>query len=99
MAAGLALVGWTPMGAVAPAGCLLAGLGFYMLHNTLQANATEMTPERRGAGMALGQSAGVAVAGGVAESIGAVVPILAAAFLILPLGFAFAWAKNRQKLT
>lgn len=46
----------------------LAGLGFYMLHNTLQINATQMAPERRGAAMSafsscfyLGQSTGVGI--------------------------------------
>ena len=51
--------------------CMLtAGLGFYMLHNTLQTNATQMAPERRGAAVSLfafcyflGQSVGVALAG------------------------------------
>ena len=50
--------------------CFVLGLGFYMLHNTLQTNATQMAPERRGAAVAafasaffLGQSAGVACAG------------------------------------
>jgi predicted MFS family arabinose efflux permease len=47
-------------------GCFGAGLGFYMLHNTLQTNATQMAPERRGAAVAsfaslffIGQSVGV----------------------------------------
>lgn len=103
LAVGLALVGWTPSWVVAPAGCLLAGLGFYMLHNTLQANATEMAPQRRGAGMALfasmlflGQSVGVGLAGVVAESVGTLVPILVAAALILPLGLAFARARSSR---
>jgi predicted MFS family arabinose efflux permease len=103
MSAGFGLVAWTPAWIVAPVGCLIAGLGFYMLHNTLQANATEMAPERRGAGMALfasmlflGQSVGVGLAGLVAESDGALVPILFAAALILPLGLAFARARSRQ---
>ena len=46
------------------------GLGFYMLHNTLQTNATQMTPEARGTAVAifssalyLGQTLGVAVNG------------------------------------
>jgi predicted MFS family arabinose efflux permease len=50
--------------------CFIAGLGFYMLHNTLQINATQMAPERRGAAVAsfaccffFGQSVGVGVAG------------------------------------
>ena len=103
LAAGFALVGWTPAPFVAPLGCFLSGLGFYMLHNTLQANATEMAPERRGAGMALfasmlflGQSVGVAIAGSIAEAAGAVVPILVAGALVLPLGFAFARASHRR---
>ena len=57
--------------------CLFAGLGFYMLHNTLQINATQMAPERRGAAVSafascffLGQSAGVVLAGALADHIG-----------------------------
>lgn len=52
------------------AGCFLAGIGFYMVHNTLQVNATQMQPERRGAAVSafaacffLGQSAGVTLGG------------------------------------
>lgn len=50
--------------------CLLAGLGYYMLHNTLQTNATQMAPAQRGTAVSmfamslfLGQSVGVAAAG------------------------------------
>lgn len=50
--------------------CFCFGLGFYMMHNTLQINATQMAPERRGAAVAafaacffLGQSFGVAIGG------------------------------------
>ncbi len=57
--------------------CFLAGLGFYMLHNTLQINATQMAPERRGAAVAafaasyfIGQSAGIALSGALIPSIG-----------------------------
>jgi predicted MFS family arabinose efflux permease len=103
LASGLALVAWTPTWFAAPAGCLVSGLGFYMLHNTLQANGTEMAPERRGAGMALfasmlflGQSVGVALSGTIAQASGAVVPIAVSAALILPLGFAFARASRRR---
>jgi MFS family permease len=97
IASGFALVAWAPHIAVAAAGCLCAGLGFYMLHNTLQANATQMAPERRGVGMALfaslyfiGQALGVAAAGRIAENAHAGLVILAAAVLILPIGLAFA---------
>lgn len=55
----------------------VSGLGFYMLHNTLQINATQMAPQRRGAAVAafaaayfIGQSAGIAVEGFLIPSIG-----------------------------
>ena len=98
---GFLLVAWTPFAACAPGGCLVAGLGFYMLHNTLQTNATQMAPERRGAGMALfastfflGQALGVAVAGHAAEAARAVSVVVAAAIAILPLGLSFAWLRR-----
>jgi len=103
IALGLALIAWTPLALVAPAGCLCAGLGFYMLHNTLQANATQMAPERRGAGMALfasvyfvGQAIGVAVAGNVAERVGAFSVIVIAAVAILPIGMTFAGLRRSR---
>ncbi len=69
VAAGLLLLAWTEHVAWAATGCLGAGLGFYMLHNTLQTQATQMAPEARGSAVTLfacmlffGQSAGVLVA-------------------------------------
>jgi predicted MFS family arabinose efflux permease len=57
--------------------CFFLGLGFYMMHNTLQINATQMAPERRGAAVAsfaacffLGQSLGVALAGIALNTLG-----------------------------
>ena len=49
LAAALLVVGFAPAWQWSVPGCLVAGLGFYMLHNTLQMNATQMAPERRGA--------------------------------------------------
>ena len=55
----------------------LLGLGYYMLHNTLQTHATEMAPEARGSAVAcfafcffLGQAAGVSTLGLAAEWAG-----------------------------
>jgi len=66
VAAGLLLLAWAHQVAPAALGCLLAGLGFYMLHNTLQTQATQMAPHARGSAVTLfagmlffGQSAGV----------------------------------------
>ena len=66
VAAGLLLLAWTGHSAFAALGCVCAGLGFYMLHNTLQTQATQMAPEARGSAVTLfacmlffGQSSGV----------------------------------------
>jgi predicted MFS family arabinose efflux permease len=70
--------------------CFLAGLGFYMLHNTLQINATQMAPERRGAAVSafascffLGQSAGVAVGGLMVVRVGIPDVLIAGAMGVL----------------
>ena len=97
MAGGFLLVALAPWVAMAPAGCVFAGVGFYMLHNTLQTNATQMAPRQRGAGMALfatayflGQSAGVAIAGIAAQALGTTPLLVASALLVMPVGLVFA---------
>ena len=42
---------------VAPAAVVAVGLGFYMLHNTLQVNATQMSPQARGTAVSIFSSA------------------------------------------
>ena len=42
---------------LAPLAVTAIGLGFYMLHNTLQTNATQMTPQARGTAVAIFSSA------------------------------------------
>lgn len=68
IASGLLLLAWVPVVAWAVLGCFLAGLGFYMRHNTLQTQATQMAPQARGTAVTLfacllflGQSMGVLV--------------------------------------
>ena len=58
-------------------GTILIGLGFYMLHSTLQTKATELSPESRGTAVSmfafslfLGQGIGSAVLGRVVDNIG-----------------------------
>jgi predicted MFS family arabinose efflux permease len=69
VALGLLLLAWTHHIVLGGVGCLLTGLGFYMMHNTLQTQATQMAPEARGSAVTLfacmlffGQSTGVLVA-------------------------------------
>jgi YNFM family putative membrane transporter len=76
---------------LAPVAMTMVGLGFYMLHNTLQTNATQMTPEARGTAVALfssalyvGQTVGVAFGALVLDRLGAT-PLFLGAALGLPL--------------
>ncbi|HEX9465328.1 MAG TPA: MFS transporter [Alphaproteobacteria bacterium] len=75
----------------------MIGLGYYMLHNTLQTNATQMTPEARGTAIAvfssalyLGQMIGVALAAPIVDRYGAPVIFVAAAVALPALGLWFA---------
>lgn len=75
------------------------GLGYFMLHNTLQTRATEMAPEARGSAVSffamclfLSQAAGVALAGHLVPAVG-----FEALFLAAGLGLAaLAWWFRRQ---
>ena len=73
----------------APAAMIAIGLGFYMVHNTLQTNATQMVPQARGTSLALfssslymGLTAGVATAAPIVDRFTAV-PV----FVIAAIGF------------
>jgi len=89
--------------ALAPIAVTAIGLGFYALHNTLQTNATQMTPQARGTAVAifssaiyLGQTLGVATGAVVFDRFTAV-PLFAGTALALPaLAFWFA-AKLRRR--
>ena len=80
-----------PAAYVVPPVMMLLGLAFYMLHNTLQTNATQMAPEARGLGVSIfafalfsGQSLGVAVAAPIMDRFGAQ-PVYVVAAVLLPL--------------
>ncbi len=70
---------------------LAAGCGLYMLHNTVQVNATQMAPEARGAALALyalclftGQSVGVWLGGQLVDAAGTI-PLFLIAAVGLPI--------------
>jgi MFS transporter, YNFM family, putative membrane transport protein len=93
-----------PVWWLAPIGTILIGLGFYMLHNTMQTNATQMTPQARGTAVALfssaifvGQTAGVATGALVIDRAGAVPLFLAAAAALPALALWFAWELKRYR--
>ena len=66
VATGLLVLAWGSGVWLGMLACLMTGLGFYMLHNTLQVQATQMAPAARGTAVTLfacslffGQSTGV----------------------------------------
>jgi predicted MFS family arabinose efflux permease len=89
---------------VAPAAVIAIGLGFYMLHNTLQTNATQMTPQARGTAVALfssalyvGQSIGVFAGSLLIDRAGGPAIFLIAALGLPLLGFWFAAMLRRER--
>jgi predicted MFS family arabinose efflux permease len=81
--------------AAAMGGCGLAGVGFYMLHNTLQTFATQLAPEARATAIGLfavaifmGQSVGVALAARIGPAVGHASVMIAAGLLLAGLGVA-----------
>ena len=84
---------------------LMAGLGYYMLHNTLQTQATQLSVQARGAAIAwfasglwLGQGIGVSLAAAAAERFGFGVVFAVTALGLGVLGTAFATAlKARER--
>ena len=96
-------IAFAPHAYIAPLAIAAIGFGFYMLHNTLQTNATQMTPEARGTAVAifssalyLGQTLGVAINGVIFDRFTAVPVFLIAAAGLLALALWFAHALRRR---
>ena len=96
---GYAALALIPVVWLAPPAIALIGLGFYMLHNTLQTNATQMAPEARGLAISLfalalfgGQSVGVALGAPVMDRYGGRPIFLVSSAVILVLGL---WLRRR----
>jgi MFS transporter, YNFM family, putative membrane transport protein len=90
LAGTFAALAMAPSPWVVPGIMAAMGLGFYMLHNTLQTHATQMAPEARGLGVSLfalalfvGQSFGVGLNAPVVDRWGAPPIYLSAAILLV----------------
>jgi predicted MFS family arabinose efflux permease len=101
----LATLAATRSVALALPACLLAGLGFYMLHNTLQTCATQLSTTARGTAVSLfacslflGQACGVALAAWVVSRVSASAWFGGAGPLLFLLGVYFA-SRLRLRLT
>ena len=100
---GLLLLAWTQHVAFAALGCTAAGLGFYMLHNTLQTQATQMAPHARGSAVTLfacmlffGQSTGVVLTAQTVDNGGLDWAYTACALGIVLLGWVIARRVNAK---
>jgi len=97
-------IAFAPRADLAPFAITGIGLGYYMLHNTLQTNATQMTPQARGTAVAifssalyLGQTLGVAVNSFVFDRFTAVPVFVIAAAGLLALGLWFARVLKQRR--
>jgi predicted MFS family arabinose efflux permease len=75
------------------AAMLVMGLGFYMLHNTFQAQVTEVAPKARASAVALhafsffcGQALGVILMGFGLRTVGLTMSTSVAALIVLSVG-------------
>jgi YNFM family putative membrane transporter len=97
------VLAYTPHWGPAIPASLVAGFGFFMFHNVMQANATQMAPEARGTAVSLfasflflGQSIGVVLAAALIDRIGTHAVVALGGGVMAVEGVYFAWALRRQ---
>jgi YNFM family putative membrane transporter len=97
------VVAFTPWWQLAVPASLLAGFGFFMFHNTMQANAAHMAPHARGTGVSLfaaalflGQSVGAMVAAGLMDRLGSAPVVALGGCAIMALGLWFGRVLRRH---
>lgn len=97
------VLAYTPHWLPALPASLLAGFGFFMFHNTMQTNATQMAPGARGTAVSLfasflflGQSAGVVVAAALIGRLGSGAVVALGGLVMAAEGVFFAWALRRR---
>ena len=83
---------------------LLAGFGFFMFHNTMQTNATQMAPAARGTAVSLfasalfmGQSIGVLLAAALVGVLGSTTVIALGSGVLVAAGLFFSFALSRRQ--
>lgn len=90
--------------AVALGACGVTGVGFYMLHNTMQTLATQLAPQARATAIGLfavalfvGQSIGVAVSAKLGATLGHATIVAAAGLAMAALGAGLGRANARRR--
>jgi YNFM family putative membrane transporter len=97
-------IAFAPHAYFAPFAITGIGLGYYMLHNTLQTNATQMTPEARGtavgifsAALYFGQTLGVAINAPIFDRFSAVPVFVISGPGLLALGLWLAHVLRQRR--
>ena len=95
--------GLTPYWALTLPASLIAGFGFFMFHNTMQTNATQMAPNARGTGVSMfalalfmGQSVGVLLAAWLLGHMASGTVIAIGGGIMAALGAVFALALRQR---
>jgi len=99
------VLAWTPHWAPAIPASLVGGFGFFMFHNVMQANATQMAPEARGTAVSLfasflflGQSLGVVLAAALIGRLGSSAVVALGGGVVAVEGAYFGWVLRRRGL-
>jgi len=97
------VIAFTPWWWLAVPASLLAGFGFFMFHNTMQTNATQMAPAARGTAVSLfasflflGQSIGVLLAAALAGLWGTQTVMALGSAVLVAVGLYFSMALRRR---
>lgn len=100
---GALVLGLSPWWQLAVPASLVSGFGFFMLHNTLQTNATQMAPNARGTAMSMfaallftGQAIGVLLAASLSARIGSVAVVVLGGVIVMALGAFFSAGIRRR---
>ena len=101
------VIAFTPSWGPSVPASLLAGFGFFMFHNTMQTNATQMAPAARGTAVSLfasflfmGQSIGVLLAAALVGVLGSTAVIALGSAVLVAVGLYFSLAlRRRHELT
>lgn len=97
------VIAFTPVWWPSAPASLLAGFGFFMFHNTMQTNATQMAPAARGTAVSLfasalfmGQSIGVLLAAALVGLLGSTAVIALGSGMLVAVGLYFSVALRRR---
>ncbi len=98
------VIAFTPLWWPSVPASLVAGFGFFMFHNTMQTNATQMAPAARGTAVSLfasflflGQSIGVLLAAALVGLLGSTAVIALGSAVLVAVGLYFAAALHRRQ--